>query len=69
MKREIAAMVEELPLKEQAIIKMIYWEDLTLVQVAKKMRMYRSSIERWHKKALEKLKEKILNTMNSANVA
>ena len=64
LKKEMKAMVNTLPNREQTIITMIYWNGLSIREVARRLNRPRSSVRRWHEGALKYLGNEILRIIN-----
>ena len=64
LKRVLNELVDMLPEKERSLIRMIYWQNLSVRKIADVMGVSRSTVMRWHKKTLDKLRREILISTN-----
>ena len=64
LKKFINDLVDAMSEEDRMMIRMIYWEDLSIRRVAQAMEVSKSTIVRRQKKALNKLKREILIAAN-----
>ena len=61
IKRVIAEAIHELPEKEQKVLVLYYYEDLTLKEIGKVLEVTESRISQLHTKAIMRLRSKLTN--------
>lgn len=64
LKQMLAEALETLTEKEQKVVLLYYYEDLTLKEIANILEVSESRVSQLHTKALQKLKKKLGNYMN-----
>ena len=64
LKESLAAAIEELTEKEQKVVALYYYEELTLKEISRVLSVSESRVSQLHTKALTKLKEKLGDYMD-----
>lgn len=65
MKELLAKAIDQLPEKEKWVITMVYFEELTLTEIAQVLNLSTSRISQLHSKALSRLKEALSKVVKS----
>lgn len=56
MKEDVAGLIDQLPTKERMVLSLYYWEDLTMQEIGKLLKITESRVCQIHSQALKKLK-------------
>jgi RNA polymerase sigma factor for flagellar operon FliA len=62
MKRVIAESIKELPEKEQKVLVLYYYEELTLKEIGKVLDVTESRVSQLHTKAITRLRARLTNS-------
>ena len=59
MKSQIASVIDALPEKEKMVLSLYYWEELTMQEIGRVLKITESRVCQIHSQALMKLKGKV----------